>query len=75
MTAGGRSYLRSLPLAKLKDYVRAYRINVGRDVLEKDDIINAIVSARVSLTNRRSWKSAGLGYHHADCQRMFTCCA
>jgi hypothetical protein len=47
VTAGGRNYLKGLPLAKLKKYVTAYDIKINRAV-EKDDLIDAIVAARVS---------------------------
>jgi hypothetical protein len=36
-----------MPLGKLKKYVAAYGIGIDRAV-EKDDIINAFVAARVS---------------------------
>ncbi|KZT65308.1 hypothetical protein DAEQUDRAFT_731575 [Daedalea quercina L-15889] len=45
ITAGGKSYLRSLPLAKLKKYANAYSIKVN-GVLEKDDLVDALISAR-----------------------------
>ncbi|KAI0052103.1 hypothetical protein FA95DRAFT_1580210 [Auriscalpium vulgare] len=45
ITAGGRNYLRTLSLARLKRYVDAYNIKaVG--VLEKDDLINKMIGAR-----------------------------
>lgn len=47
VTASGRNSLRSLPLAKLKRYVTSYNIKINRAV-EKDDIIDSIVAARVS---------------------------
>ncbi|KAL5522731.1 hypothetical protein ACEPAG_8749 [Sanghuangporus baumii] len=46
ITAGGKALLRSLPLSKLKNYMQAYGLRVGADVIEKDDIINAIIAAR-----------------------------
>lgn len=48
VTAAGRTYLKSQPLAKLKKYVNAYNIKINRAV-EKDDIIDAILAARVSV--------------------------
>ncbi|VDC00168.1 unnamed protein product [Peniophora sp. CBMAI 1063] len=45
ITAGGRNYLRSLPLSRLKRYVTAYNIKTP-PVLEKDDLIEAIIKAR-----------------------------
>ena len=47
VTAGGRSYLRNLALTRLKKYVDAYNIKTDR-VLEKDDLIEKIIAARVS---------------------------
>lgn len=47
VTAGGKAYLRSLSIAKLKNYIQAYGLRLGADVIEKDDVIDAIVSARV----------------------------
>ncbi|KZV65770.1 hypothetical protein PENSPDRAFT_655480 [Peniophora sp. CONT] len=45
ITAGGRNYLRSLPLSRLKRYLTAYNIKTP-PVLEKDDLIEAIIKAR-----------------------------
>ncbi|TEB34417.1 hypothetical protein FA13DRAFT_1626346 [Coprinellus micaceus] len=45
ITAGGRSHLKTLPIAKLRKYANAYDINITRAV-EKDDIIDALVSTR-----------------------------
>ncbi|KZT07079.1 uncharacterized protein LAESUDRAFT_725441 [Laetiporus sulphureus 93-53] len=45
ITAGGKSYLRKLPLPKLKKYAGDYNIKVN-GVLEKDDLIDAIIAAR-----------------------------
>lgn len=47
VTAGGRGYLKSLSLAKLKKYITAYNINTDRAV-EKDDLIDAVIAAKVS---------------------------
>ena len=47
VTAAGRNSLKALPLGKLKTYVASYGIRIDRAV-EKDDIIDAIVAARVS---------------------------
>jgi hypothetical protein len=47
VTAGGRKYLKSLPLGKLRQYAASYGIATNRAV-EKDDIIDAVVAARVS---------------------------
>ena len=46
VTAAGRNFLKGLPLGKLKKYVASYGIRIDRAV-EKDDIIDAIVAARV----------------------------
>ncbi|KAH9973821.1 hypothetical protein BGW80DRAFT_1306599 [Lactifluus volemus] len=45
ITAGGRSYLRNLSLARLKKYVDAYSIKTD-GVLEKDDLIEKIIAVR-----------------------------
>ena len=50
VTAGGKGYLRSQPIAKLKRYVQAYNIPLGADVIEKDDVVDAIIAARVSVS-------------------------
>jgi hypothetical protein len=46
VTAGGRTYLRNLSLARLKRYVDAYNIKAD-GVLEKDDLIEKIIAIRV----------------------------
>lgn len=46
VTAAGRNTLKALPLGKLKKYVVSYGIDIDRAV-EKDDIIDAIVAAKV----------------------------
>ena len=48
VTAGGRNYLKSLPLARLREYVDAYNIKVDR-IIEKDDIVLRIMAARVNF--------------------------
>ncbi|CAL1699373.1 unnamed protein product [Somion occarium] len=45
ITAGGRSYLRSLPMSRLKKYANAYNIKT-RGALEKDEFIDALLAAR-----------------------------
>lgn len=45
VTAAGRNHLKSMSLAKLKNYLNAYDIKTTR-VVEKDDLIDAIVNAR-----------------------------
>ncbi|KAG6876925.1 hypothetical protein C0993_012035 [Termitomyces sp. T159_Od127] len=47
ITAAGKSLLRTLHLSKLKKYLEAYNIDIGR-VVEKDDLIDAILKARSS---------------------------
>lgn len=47
VTASGRNALKALSLGKLKKYATSYGIGIDRAV-EKDDIIDAIVAARVS---------------------------
>lgn len=46
ITAGGKTFLRSVPLSKLKNYMQAYGLKINTGVIEKDDIINAIITAR-----------------------------
>ncbi|KAI5121709.1 hypothetical protein M0805_002102 [Coniferiporia weirii] len=48
ITAGGKGYLRSQSLAALKNYTQAYNIRLGAGILEKEDVINAIIAARGS---------------------------
>ncbi|KAH9833338.1 uncharacterized protein C8Q71DRAFT_775114 [Rhodofomes roseus] len=75
ITAGGKNYLRSLPLARLKKYANAYHIGVN-GVLEKDDLIDTLMAVRErngclprvnehyyrknSVPNRRSNRPRGL---------------
>lgn len=47
VTAASRFTLRTLPLAKLKNYANAYNIKTTGAV-EKDDVVDAIMRARVS---------------------------
>lgn len=47
VTAAGRNQLKAMTLAKLKRYINAYNIGIDRAV-EKDDLIDAIIMARVS---------------------------
>lgn len=47
VTAGGKGYLRTMPMTRLKNYIQSYNIKLGPDVLEKDDLIDAIIAARV----------------------------
>ncbi|KAG6894421.1 hypothetical protein C0992_006136, partial [Termitomyces sp. T32_za158] len=46
VTAAGKGFLKALQLSKLKKYLEAYNIDIGR-VFEKDDLIDAILKARV----------------------------
>ncbi|KAJ2914817.1 hypothetical protein MD484_g5616, partial [Candolleomyces efflorescens] len=48
ITAGGKNQLKSLPIGRLRKYANAYDIRIDRAV-EKDDIIDAIVAARVRV--------------------------
>ncbi|KAL4254736.1 RING-FYVE domain-containing E3 ubiquitin-protein ligase [Abortiporus biennis] len=45
ITAGGKTYLKSLPLSRLKKYANAYSIKVN-GVLEKDELIDTLIAAR-----------------------------
>lgn len=49
VTAGQKPYLRTQSMAQLKNYMLAYNIKLKMNALEKDDLINAIISARVGL--------------------------
>ena len=57
VTAGGKGYLRTLSLAKLKNYMQSYGMRLGPDVLEKEDVIDAIINARVSPVIHASQQS------------------
>lgn len=46
VTAGGKNYLKSLPLSKLRKYANAYNIKIDHAV-EKEDVIEAVINARV----------------------------
>ena len=50
VTAGGRTYLRKISLARLKRYVDAYNIK-AEGVLEKDDLIEKIIAIRVCASS------------------------
>lgn len=47
VTASGRGQLRSLPLGQLKSYLKAYGLPSPAGVIEKDDIVDAVLAARV----------------------------
>lgn len=46
VTSAGRAQLKSMPMTRLRSYISAYNIRTDR-VVEKDDLIDAIVRARV----------------------------
>ena len=48
VTAGGKAYLRTQSIARLKAYIQAYGLRLGGNVIEKDDVIDAIMAVRVS---------------------------
>lgn len=48
-TAGPRNYLKSLSLGKLKKYADAYNLRSDQ-IIEKDDLVDMLMSHRVSLT-------------------------
>jgi hypothetical protein len=48
VTAGRKSYLKSLPLEKLRNYAKAYNISIEHAV-EKDNGTEAIISAMVRV--------------------------
>ena len=73
VTAAGRNSLKSSPLGKLKKYVAAYGIRIDRAV-EKDDIIDAIVAAKVGQLHFELIRGC-LGVHFSPllgAQWMFT---
>ncbi|KAG8886308.1 hypothetical protein FRB98_001328 [Tulasnella sp. 332] len=47
VTASSRNQLRAVPMAKLRAYLKAFSIQ-AQGALEKDDIVQAILDARVS---------------------------
>ena len=47
VTAGGRGQLRALPVSRLRSYIKAYGLPTPPNVLEKDDIVDAVLAARV----------------------------
>ena len=60
VTASGKGQLKQLPMAKLKQYAKAYNIDVS-GLLEKDEFIDRLIATRVShafvLTVRVSFRS------------------
>ena len=48
VTAGSRNYLKSLSLGKLKKYADAYNLRFDQ-IIEKDDLVDRLMSYRVSL--------------------------
>lgn len=54
VTAAGKTYLKTLPLSRLKKYANAYNIKVN-GILEKDELLDAIMSARVCYDHVISW--------------------
>jgi len=50
-TAGSKSYLKSLSLGKLKKYADAYNLRSDQ-IIEKDDLVDRLMSYRVSLDVR-----------------------
>ena len=47
VAASGKTHLRDMPLSKLKNYMQAYNIRMSADLIEKDDIVDRIIAARV----------------------------
>ncbi|KAF9511633.1 hypothetical protein BS47DRAFT_1141928 [Hydnum rufescens UP504] len=46
ITASGRGKLRALPVSQLRNYLKAYGLPTPTNVLEKDDIVDAVMAAR-----------------------------
>lgn len=40
-----------MPMFKLRNYINAYNIKTVDRIVEKDDLIDAIIKVRVSLSN------------------------
>lgn len=59
VTAAGKGQLRGLTLAKLKKYAKDYGIDVST-VLEKDDLIDRLIVARVSPSSCSSMSAGRL---------------
>ena len=51
VTAAGRTQLKSMPMSKLRNYINAYNIKTVDRIVEKDDLIDAIIKVRVSSCN------------------------
>ena len=47
VTASGRTQLRSMPVPTLKAYLKAYGLSSPANMLEKEEIVDAILNARV----------------------------
>lgn len=66
VTAKSKDQLRKLGLAALKEYAAAYHIPVN-NVVEKDDLVDRLISARVSFVLLHSSKNdAHLGGRIGD---------
>lgn len=48
VTAAGRAKLKTMPMSKLRNYINAYNIKTVDRIVEKDDLIDAILRVRVS---------------------------
>ena len=48
-TAGSKNYLKSLSLGKLRKYADAYNLRSDQIIIEKDDLVDRLMSYRVSL--------------------------
>lgn len=68
-TAGSKSYLKSLSLGKLKKYADAYNLRSDQ-IIEKDDLVDKLMSYRVSLDLRL--KSPHLFIPHVEAERVLT---
>lgn len=47
VTASGRTQLRAQPVSVLRAYLKAYGLSLPANVLEKEEIVDAVIAARV----------------------------
>ncbi|KAG6811298.1 hypothetical protein H0H92_008093 [Tricholoma furcatifolium] len=68
VTAAGRSMLKQTPLSKLRKYMDAYNLQVG-GIVEKDDLIDAIIRARMSTERLTSYNRDQMDVSHKSTRR------
>lgn len=49
VTANGRAQLRNMPVSTLRAYMKAYGLSIPSNVLEKGEIVDAVVAARAGV--------------------------